>query len=296
MSTLTRRIIICTLGVLAGIAAWPLIETLLAYQLFFPSYLLFSIATGAVFGLVLGAFFGSGEGIIVSVPGRILKGALTGALTGLAGGVVGFLVGQAVLFLMGNYVFRSAGDINTFALTIARSVGWAVLGLFVGMSEGIRARSGKKLLVGVLGGLIGGFLGGAILEYARLLFPTIGFARLIGLSFFGLLIGLFYGIIERKLSYGVLRLLTGRMKGKEYILGQQKMRIGVSQRNEIAIPGYREVEDLQAVLRIKGEDVILERTETGAPVYVNDQPIERHVLKYEDVIKIGSAKFFYRYE
>ena len=296
MSTITRRIIVCTLGILAGIAAWPIMELLLAYQASFSSYMLFSIVSGAVFGFVLGAFFGSAEGIIVSVKRRILIGSLTGAVAGLIGGIVGFSIGQGVLFLIGNSLFRSYSRIETFGLSIARAIGWAILGIFVGIGEGVRARSGKKILVGFLGGLIGGTLGGIVLEYTRVLFPTIGFARLIGLALFGLLIGVFYSIIEKRLAYGVLRVLNGNLKGKEYLIGQRRMRIGSSEKNEISITDYRNVEELHAVLKTRGDEVILERADPSRPVLVNDTEIERHVLKYEDVVQVGSAKFFYRFE
>src|SRR5437870_1031580 len=41
-------------------------------------------------------------------------------------------------------------------------LGWSLLGLAIGMSEGIAARSLGKFSYGMLGGTIGGFLGGAL--------------------------------------------------------------------------------------------------------------------------------------
>ena len=97
MSVFLRRIIICLLGIIGGLTAWPLAEILLVNQNSFPTFFLFSITQGAVIGLILGIFFGSME--------RMGRGILTGAVIGLAGGAVGFLAGQAVLFLAGGFIF-----------------------------------------------------------------------------------------------------------------------------------------------------------------------------------------------
>ena len=32
------------------------------------------------------------------------------------------------------------------------------------------------------------------------------------------------------------------------------------------------------------------------PVLVNDREVEEHTFKYEDILKVGSAKLYYRYE
>src|SRR5205807_2935632 len=46
----------------------------------------------------------------------------------------------------------------------ARGLGWSLLGLAIGASEGIAARSLGKFSYGTLGGWIGGFVGGVLFE------------------------------------------------------------------------------------------------------------------------------------
>jgi len=41
---------------------------------------------------------------------------------------------------------------------------------------------------------------------------------------------------------------------------------------------------------------VLTNLEPKHPVLVNDRPVTEQRLKYEDVLKIGSAKLFYQYE
>ncbi len=344
MSTALRRLVISILGLIAGVAAWPLMELILSYQRIFPSYFMFSLAQGALFGIVMGAFFGSGEGLTAKERGKIIRGTLMGVLTGAIGGIVGFLAGQGVLFLVVQRAFTSYRAQQLIAIPLARVVGWAILGIAVGVSEGFRARSLKKSLVGAGGGFIGGVLGGASIEYLRTLYPELLYTRLIGLAIFGLLIGVCYSLLERGVSLGVLRVLNGRRRGKEYSFVQNRVTVGSNQSNDIVLDGYAHVAPKHARFRVRGKDVYVERigsagqsgthaqkadsagatgdrTGSGlraaaqkstaqsgeggqksagsqaAKVFVNERPVEKEqLLKYEDVIQIGSAKLFYKTE
>jgi hypothetical protein len=296
MGITLKRLIILGLGILAGILVWPFIELLIVLQGYFPSFLIFSITMGALFGGIFGAVYGTGEGIIASSRRRIVRGALTGFITGFVGGTAGFLFGQWVLFLLGQYLFISYRNFTYLGLPIARAAGWAVTGIFIGIIEGIRAGSNKKIGIGVLGGFLGGLLGGAVIEYSRILIDNYALARLIGFLVFGASIAAFYALIERKMSYGVLRILNGPYKGREYILNNTVIRIGLDEKNDIILKPYRHVVPVHAVIRAIGDDLVIEKGEDKASVFLNDEMIKEKVLKYEDVIKIGSAKFYYRHE
>lgn len=296
MSTLTRRIFLCLIGMLAGLAAWPVAEAALLFQTAFPSYLIFTIFLGLIFGLIMGAFFGSSDGIIMSVRPSIYSGMIQGAVIGIIGGIAGFLIGQGALFLFGNMFIQSMKSFNNFGLPVSRAIGWAFLGLFIGIVDGVRSRSFDKIKVGIIGGVMGGFLGGLALEYLRPVIPGITFPRLVGLLIFGLLIGLCYGLVENRLSFGVLRLLNGKFKGKEFLINQRKMKIGNIEKNDIVLSGYDGISDIHAELRLKGDEVIITSQDSKKPVLVNDDAIKEHQLKLQDVIKIGSAKLIYRFK
>jgi hypothetical protein len=296
MSTLVRRIILVVLGVLAGAAVWPAAELVLHFQARFPSYLLFLGLLGALTGILMGGFLGAAEGITSRVQARIPAGMLLGALVGCLGGAAGLLAGQAALWLIGDLALRSFHSFQTVVLPVSRAIGWGVLGLFVGAGEGIRALSPKKIAVGMLGGLVGGLVGGAALEYARLLLPGLAYPRLIGFLILGLAIGLFYGLIERGLAFGVLRVLTGALKGKEFLLNQNRLRIGASRSNEIALPNYPGLADRQALVRLRRGEITLVNLEPKSAMLVNDQKVEESRLKYGDVVKIGPVKLFLKYE
>lgn len=293
MSTFKKRLIVTLLGVAAGLAAWPVVEVILSRQAAFPSYLVFNIVFGCLFGVILGMFFGSGEGLICSDWSRSATGALTGAVVGLCGGALGFLAGQAALFLFGGILFRSYATFRTIGLPLSRALGWACMGIIIGMTEGIRARASKKILMGILGGLLGGLLGGFSIEYLKLFFPGLIYARLAGLVLFGALIGLFYSIIEKQMSFGILQVLRGKFKGKEFFINQNRITIGGDARSDIFLPGC-DLAAKHALIEVKHHDVIIRKADKAAPLQVNEKEIDNRILKYEDVIKIGRVKLFYK--
>lgn len=296
MSIWIRRLIICALGLLAGVLVWPAMDLFTYYQALFPSFLVFSLVSGAVFGLVFGLVFGTGEGLIAGSNRRIVRGALLGALLGAVGGTAGFFAGQGVLLSLGERMLQSEHEVRTLGFPLARATGWAVLGVFVGVTEGARAWSGRKAAVGVLGGLIGGLAGGAALEYGQVLWPDLPIVQLLGLMLFGVLVALFYSLVEQQLSLGVLRLLNGRYKAKEFVLNQRRILIGGNDSSDIILSGYRGVADRHARVRLKDGELYIEPVDPEKPVYVNDDRVTSRMLKYEDVIKIGSAKLFFRHE
>jgi hypothetical protein len=217
-----------------------------------------------------------------------------GAGIGLTGGILGFLAGQAGLFILGEMVFARAREVTRIGLPVARAVGWALLGIAVGAAEGIRARSGLKIGMGAAGGLAGGLVGGAAIEYARLFVPNMALARLSGLLAYGLLVSLAYALIERRLSHGVLRILNGSRKGTEFILNQQRFRLGTDARNDIILTDYRHVAAEHARIWAEGGELQIAPA-SEATLRLNDEQVSGSArLRYEDVIAVGTAKLFYK--
>lgn len=295
MSSTVRRLIYLMMGMLAGLASWPAMELMIQLQGSFPSYLLFSVVSGALFGLLFGAFFGVVDGMIAANRRRVLTGLGLGAVIGGVGGGVGFVLGQGALFFLGESFFRSGTDLAYIGRPISRALGWAILGGFVGLAEGVRARSGLKAGMGVTGGILGGLLGGAALEYASLLLPDY-LSRPAGLVVLGLLIALFYIIVEGTLAYGRLRLLNGPFKGKEFILNERRISMGRAAGSDVYLPDYRRVAADHAAIREEKGELFLYPGEE-ATVKVNDQKVDPEgskPLKFDDVIQLGAAKLLFQ--
>jgi len=281
-------------GLLAALTAWPLMELLAQFQTIFPSMLLYSLASGALLGCIFGLIIGSGEGIVTAIRPRVIKGALTGAVLGIAGGLLGFLLGQAVVLLLSNSVFTSNEDIRRWSVPVSRAIGWSVIGICVSLTEGIRARSLQRSAMGIIGGIVGGVAGALVFEAARYLSEAVFIARLFGLAVMGLGIGLVFSLIERALAVGVLRILNGKLKAKEYVISSKRVRIGNSEKNDIILPGYAGVAPQHAHITLKQKGAVITPLQEDTPVFVNEQKQDSRKLKWEDVIKIGSAKFLFK--
>lgn len=292
MSVSMRRLILTLLGVLAGLAAWPLTELALVKQAMFPSYFTFSLTLGILFGAVMGGFFGSGQGIGGGSGTRFRAGLIQGAIVGIVGGVVGFLAGQFILLLLGE-IFVSHKAFTTLAYPLSRALGWSFLGLSIGAIEGIRTRSLRLIRIGMMGGWLGGLIGGLAVEYLHLYVTSLLLARLAGILILGALIGFFYGLVETTMAFGTLKILNGEFKGKEYLINFRKTRLGTSNRADIKLVPYTDVKDLHAELRVIKGMVHLRSLADDDLVRVNDDPIKEIQLKYEDVIRVGKAKMIF---
>jgi len=296
MSATLRKMIFCLIGLLAGMAAWALSEIVLFFQPSFSSYLLFSISLGGILGAIMGGFLGSTEGIGYSMPSRIRSGILMGTLIGIPGGALGFLAGQGSLFLIGELFTHTQKDFQQIGIPLSRVISWAFLGMFVGSVEGIRSFSARKIQVGLLGGLLGGTLGGIAMESLSLFFPGLAYSRLIGLMVLGAAVGLFYGLVESHFAQGMLKLLNGSLKGKEYLLLQRRTKIGKGKKADIQLADYQGLSDLHATFQTKNGEILLKSLDQKKKVKINEEPILEQVLRLEDVIQIGSAKFLFSYQ
>lgn len=295
MSLQLKRVIMALLGLLGALMLWPILLTVQRWQASFPSYLVFSVVQGVCLGLVFGAFFGSFEGIVVSSRSKAFRGLLFGALFGAAAGAVGVLVGQLFLFLAGAALFRTNSARLGAGIAVANGIAWVLIGTFLTMTEGLRARSPRKLMVGLLGGFLGGLTGGLALSALQVLNPNGKFSLLVGLALFGFLLSLFYSVLENRFQAGALKLLNGPLKGKEYPVVSRKTMLGADAACDIVLKGYPEVQDVHAALTLEKGKVYLRSVKPGARLLVNDGPAAEASLRPEDVIAVGKAKFLYGY-
>jgi hypothetical protein len=290
-----KRIFLAIFGLLGALALWPLLLALQFYQQEFQSYLLFSLAQGVLLGLVFGALFGSFEGVVVSSKSKAFKGLLFGAVFGSIAGALGVMAGQVFLFAAGSSLWRTASARNGVGLAVASGVAWTIVGIFLALTEGLRARSTRKILVGLAGGVLGGLAGGSALAGLSFFFPDEPLSLLAGLAIFGLSLSVFWSVFENQFSSGALMLLNGPLKGKEYSILSRTMKIGAAPDCDIVLKGYPDVEPLHATVRLAKGKVLLQQEKAGARLLVNDEPPAGRSLKPEDVVAVGKAKFMYGY-
>lgn len=293
MSLIMKRIIMLFLGLLGACMVWPCLLTIQYYQPAFPGYRSFSLAQGIALGLFFGAIFGSFEGIVVSSRIKAVKGLLFGSVAGIFSGAIGVFGGQAVLFAIADYMRQTEQGLAGIPLIAAHSTGWVIIGLCIPMIEGFRAKSVRKLLVGLAGGIVGGSLGGMLLQISVMKYPGSRIALLAGLIVFGILLSFFYSFFENRFSFGSIKLLNGPLRNKEYHLLKSRLKIGSRDTCDIVLAEYRHVAPLHASILVKKGRIILQPAGKSCPVTVNDSPVTEAALRREDVFAIGSAKFMY---
>ncbi|PKL09993.1 MAG: forkhead-associated protein [Spirochaetae bacterium HGW-Spirochaetae-7] len=293
MSLTLKRIFLAVFGLLGALALWPILLTLQYFQQSFPSYLLFSLAQGVLLGLVFGALFGSFEGVVVSSRSKAFKGLLFGAVFGSVAGAVGVMAGQLFLFAAGSNLWRTTSARNGAGLAVASGIAWTIVGIFLALTEGLRSRSARKLLVGLAGGVLGGLTGGSALAGLSYFFPGEPLSLLAGLALFGLSLSIFWSLFENRFSSGAFMLLNGPLKGKEYSVLSRRMKIGTAPDCDIVLKGYPDVEPLHATVRLSNGKVMLEQEKAGARLLINDEPPAGRSLRPEDVVAVGKAKFIY---
>jgi hypothetical protein len=279
------------LGTAAALCAWGSIELLLYFGESLGGYLFLTLAEGAILGLFFGFSFGTAEGILLSDKNRSLKGGLAGSLTGITAGVLVMVLVQGILTALINTSLFSLKTTENLILPVSRTIGWMILGGAVGSIEGIRSRSLHRAFVGVIGGLSGGFAGGAVLEFIGSSWENGFAARGSGFLIMGGAIGLFHSLFESVSAFGILKVLTGPIRGKEYVLCMKKTMLGLSPKSAMDLKNYSNVKEKHALFISGRDEVILESLD--GEVVVNEEKTDVKRLQYEDVIEIGSVKLLY---
>jgi hypothetical protein len=255
---------------------------------------MFNIVLGISVGLFMGGCFGASEGLISVSKEKIKNGIITGTATGVIGGLAGFIAGQAALLYIGATFFNSNISFQRIGIPVSRAIGWAIFGTCIGVAHGIRSRSLGKVRNGIIGGFTGGIVGGLAVEYIKIYSPGNIFARLVGLILIGLMIGIFYGLIETSLAKASLSLLNGRFRGKEFPLTSRMTNIGRSEKTEIGIKGYTKVADVHAEIKKVKNDFVLTDAGSKTGIFVNDDKTVGTTLRNGDIIRIGDAQFLYK--
>jgi pSer/pThr/pTyr-binding forkhead associated (FHA) protein len=280
------------LGAMGGLLGWLIVEPfpyLTSDQQRLVDMTAVSIL-GAILGGCIGLAIGVSEGIAGGTRAKFQRAAGLGALVGIAGGLLGLWMGQTLYATLGGNPYGTAPSIFQFFWQImARSLGWALIGVGVGFSVGVPTQSGRKIRHGVIGGLIGGFLGGFSFQtLAQSRLPFTGEAlRMIGFTTIGASVGFFVSLVDEALKQAWVRVLVGRNEGKEHILDRSVNVIGRDELAEVPLFGDLSVAREHALIERVGSRHVLR--DAGAPSgsLVNGQRVAEAVLRDGDRIQIG---------
>ena len=232
-------------------------------------------------------------GLAIAEP-VVSKNQRAAFVNGICGAVLGCLGGFLVsLFVNDIYHFLGGGGGSGLVQQMfARGVGWSVLGLFVAIAPGLIMKSWKKLGLGLAGGAIGGLLGGVLFDLICSLTGSGVPARCFNIIGLGLGAAVATALLENLAKQGWLRVATGVITGKQFILYRNPTIIGSSPKSEIYLFKDPTVAARHAAINGVGGNFLVTAL-GGATVLLNGRPIKQQVLKNGDQLRIGNTIFLF---
>ena len=264
-------------------------------------------------GGMIGLFLGSVDGIVESNARKLWQGMLVGALGGVVMGSIGYYFGNLIYNAFGGESYGSVADPSLFTFVrqvVARSLGWAGLGVGLGVGVSLWTRSAKRIWHGAIGGFLGGFLGGFAFDMlAGVVHPVqqaVGAAghydgggpsRAVGFTAIGAATGFFIGLVEELLKSAWVKVLAGRNEGKDFLLTKPMNLLGRDERCDVPLYGDLSVEAQHTAIRADGKRHVLLDAGTTTGTIVNGQrvaPNTELLLRDGDMIQIGTHRILFR--
>jgi hypothetical protein len=291
MALLGRIYFNAVFGALGGLLGWMLFGVF-GDKIPAPGFaeILNYLVGGAIIGGLIGFLVVSVEAIRDQSLFRFARLASYGVILGALGGAPGMLLGVFLQELLtrwlGHYLL-----ITMFA----RGLGWSLLGLAIGMSEGIAARSLGKFSYGMIGGTLGGFIGGCLFDlfYALAVqsLSTTYFWNALGLVILGACIGALSALVQGVFQPASVKVLRGWQEGREYPLDKIDSLLGRDEHADIALFRDMKIEKRHAFIKRLGERFIL--CNNDAPpdqTRVNDIPVAQTCELHDgDRLQLGNV-------
>jgi len=289
------------LGAIGGFIGWALVELLGLsrdeVRAVDPSSFQMA-ALGGVIGMFDGLALGVGEGITAGTQPKFLRAVGWGAVTGLLGGILGLWVGQqfyqTMLSVSGVSAYGPGGPIQFFVRLIARTVGWGLIGTFVGCAIGVPSGSVQKIRNGFIGGTIGGLVGGFAFEIFAQITQTGGqVPRLIGFTSIGAAVGFFVSLVDEALKSAWVKVLVGRNEGREVVIDKPSALVGRDELADIPIFGDPSVSRHHATIYRQDGRYLVADQGTAAGTLVNGQRVSQQYLQDGDEIQLGGVRMIF---
>jgi hypothetical protein len=302
MAILSKMYFNAVFGGLGGLLGWMLYGVLgektpsSETAFLFLSYLdLNLLLGGAIIGACIGYFVVSVEAIRDQSLVRFARLASYGVLIAWFGGAVGMYLGDRIN--QGMIALIPSGALFlTLPLTMfARGLGWSLLGVAIGASEGIAARSLGKFSYGTIGGLLGGFVGGMLFQlfyfFASLGGTTTYFWSALGLIILGACIGSLSALVQAAFQPANVRVMRGWQEGREYPLDKPANLLGRDEHADIALFRDMKVEKKHCHIKyVNGKYFLVNNGAPPETTLVNEVPIaDRCELNDGDRIQLGNV-------
>jgi hypothetical protein len=250
---------------------------------------------------LVGLFIGAADGLLSRALRRGAVCGLVGLGIGLSAGLVATLLAE-LMYAAGQHFIAplrsESGALSTVGFLIqmvVRGLAWSMAGAAMGLGQGVALRSKKLALNGLLGGMVGALLGGLLFDPIDYLLHRDQFgagaasSRAAGFMVIGGVTGLMIGIVELMARDAWLKMLTGALAGKEFVLYKSPTLVGSSPKSDIYLFKDSQVDPTHAAIQSSGEghEIVDRNSATG--IFVNGRRISRKRLENGDQIRIGAT-------
>lgn len=265
-------------------------------------FLLFPLTAALIaFGLLLA------EGVTTRNWVRMIERTLLGSFLAALFATLSFLPAGLILRIShavlerefqahaGQYVtIRDLGAGTFFVITGCRSAAWACIGAATGLGMNLVRSTRTQLRNSVIGGALGGAFGGLFFDPIDRFFSASRFAgggtsRVVGLVAVGLSIGIFVALVERLARDAWLRVRTGPLAGKSFILYKTPTVIGNAPQSDVYLYKDAEIDPSHASIHRVGTTYEIEDLASRMGTSVGGAKVRRRRLVSGDQIIIGST-------
>jgi hypothetical protein len=175
-----------------------------------------------------------------------------------------------------------------------RSAAWACIGAATGLGMNLVRSTRAQLRNSVVGGALGGGLGGLFFDpidrfFGNSMFTSSSSSRLVGLLAVGLSIGIFVALVERLAREAWLRVRTGPLAGKSFILYKTPTVIGSAPASDVYLFKDAEIDASHAQVHRVGTIYEIEDMSSRMGTQVGGSRIRRRRLASGDQIILGST-------
>ena len=237
----------------------------------------------AIIALFVGLFLGIGEGVFYGSKEKALKYGAIGAGVSV---LLGYASGYIAQWM---YTSMLSDDPAPIAAALVRGIGWAVMGIGIGLAVGLIKPELKRLLFCIIGGTCGAFLGGFLFNFIGEIVPVDMVSRGVAIIIMGLLIGIGVGLLEQFAKQAWLKVIRGEFEGKEYLVFAGTTSIGNNGKNTIVLFKDKLIGPHHCDIVLEGSRYVVKDCGTPMGTLVNGQKVTRQILKQGDAISIGNS-------
>ncbi|MHC4547773.1 MAG: FHA domain-containing protein [Planctomycetota bacterium] len=265
-------------------------ESMAAGLLFFPV-----TAVLIALGMLLAEGLASGNWL------RMLERMMLGGLLTVVFSFLAYLPAGLIIVVGSTVLADAAGDtIQTISgprlllFAAARSGAWACMGASLGLGMNLVRTTRVQLRNSVVGGTLGGALGGVFFDpLDRFLgsgsfFAESELSRLVGVLAVGVSVGIFVALVDRLAREAWIRVRTGPLAGKSFVLYRTPTILGSAPEADIYLFKDGEIGPRHAAIHRVGNRYEIEDTSRRG-TRVAGRAIRRHRLSSGDQIVLGAT-------